>query len=666
MVGLVETRLPAADGPACAEEAQEIYQEAIALMGRLAADDVAPRAADLDRQGLRFEAGRVVAPAGFDAIFQQLGELGMHGLCVPRSLGGMNCPTLVYFLTSELLARADVSVMTHNGFHGAIATAMLLFSTTEGSAIYHPETGQVEGSRFDHEIGEIVRGEAWGCMDITEPNAGSDMAALTTRADCDDAGNWSVSGQKIFITSGHGKYHFVIARSEPQGRGLAGLSLFLVPAYEDGTDGKRRIFARVERLEEKLGHHVSATCAVSFEAAPAKLVGRRGEGFKQMLMLMNNARLGVGFEALGLCESAYRLAQDYASGRQSMGKSIDKHEIIADYLDQMRTDIQVIRAMSVDGAIWEETALRLGVKLASGSVTDLKEREQMRRSQKRMALKSRRITPLVKYLAGEKAVEMSRRCLQILGGVGYTREYGAEKLLRDALVTPIYEGTSQIQALMAMKDNLQQVIRAPQAFIRRVAQNRWRCLSARDPLERRVARLQGLALAALQQLVSRTAGDKLRALTQSPMNTWAQAFRSGWDPRRDFSHALLHAERLTVMLADVAAAKSLWQQARRHPERRDVLARHLERAEPRCRFLLDEISTTGDRIVARLSEEAQGSAADGPAGKSGAATAGMGGEGVAADTALASAPGGADSSEAAQARAQLAADAATSSSSLAS
>jgi hypothetical protein len=181
------------------------------------------------------------------------------------------------------------------------------------------------------------------------------------------------------------------------------------------------------------------------------------------------------------------------------------------------------------------------------------------------------------------------------------REFAAEKLVRDALVMPIYEGTSQIQALMAVKDTLGGIIKRPQAFVRRSAQARWRALSARDGLERRVARLQQLSLSAQQHLATRTVAAKVRAVSSQPLTRWPGALRTGLDPRRDFSLALLHAERLTRVLADELVAEVLLEQAQRHPDRRIWLERHLERAEPRVRFLCDEITTTGGRLLAKLS-----------------------------------------------------------------
>ncbi len=605
LVALVEQEFKLPDGHKTLEEALTFYKEVLELVGQFSAEEIAPRAADIDRTGLQLVDGEVVPPKALKQVFDLIKGLELHGLCVPRELGGMNGPSMLYMLNSELMARADVSTMTHFSFHGGMAMAMMLYSLMEGSTEIDRATGVIKKTRWQKEIAEIVAGKAWGCMDITEPAAGSDMAALRARGEQDAGGNWFVTGEKIFITSGHGKYHFVIARTEESGDGafdgLKAMSLFLVPAYED-VGGQRVRHARVDRLEEKLGHHGSATAAIVFDRSPAQLVGKRGEGFKNMLFLMNNARLGVSFEALGLCEAAYRLAKEYAAGRPSMGKTIDRHELIADYLDEMQTDIQGIRALAVYGTWHEEMAQRLNIalehKVEKGGLEAERLKKQFRSHQRR----ARRVTPLSKYLAAEKAVEMARRGLQIHGGVGYTKEYGAEKLLRDALVMPIYEGTSQIQSLMAMKDTLGAIIKNPQAFVKRAAQARWRSVSARDPLERRVARVQTLSKSAQQFLITRTATDKLRALGGRPLNEWPREFLKNWNPKRDFAYAMLHAERLTRLLADEAICEILLEQAEKHPERRELLARYLDRAEPRARALHDEITTTGERLLAKLAE----------------------------------------------------------------
>ena len=601
-----ERGLPSDEAPANAEEAQQLYADIAQMVGKFVAEEIAPHSVQMDEEGVELVDGEPKLPAKMNEIFAQIRELDLHWLCVPRELGGMNCPLLLYFINTEVMARADVSTMAHHGFHGGMALAMLIFSIREGTTTF--EDGKITSTRFQSEIEEIGRGDAWGCMDITEPDAGSDMARLRAVGEQDEHGNWFVTGEKIFITSGHGKYHFVIARTEKAENpddpfaGLGGLSFFLVPTYEEDEQGNRKRIVKVDRIEEKMGHHGSATCALLFDRAPAQLIGKRGEGFKYMLTLMNNARLGVGFECIGLCEAAYRTAREYAQQRPSMGKTIDRHEMIADYLEEMRTDIQGLRALAMYGAVNEELGQKYQLALDIDMKMDERKRKALQHKAKRHQRASRRVTPLLKYLAAEKAVEMARRCVQIHGGNGYIREYGAEKLVRDAMVMPIYEGTSQIQSLMAMKDTLGGIMKQPQDFVRRIAQARWRSLSARNPLERRVARLQALSLDAQQYLIRRTATDKFRSLSDVPMAEWSQRFFKDWNPKRDFAFAMLHAERLTKLLADVAVCEILLEQSQAHPERAEVLGRYLRRAEPRCRFLHDEITTTGSELLAQLAE----------------------------------------------------------------
>lgn len=591
-------------------ETVETYRDMLDMLGTFAADEMAPAGVLIDRAGGHtLQGGEVRSPKAFDALFAEIKALELHRMCLPTELGGMNCPLLLYFLTGEMFARADVSTMAHFSFHGGMAMAMLIFSIKEGTTEIDFDKREIVRTRFAAEIEEIASGSAWGAMDITEPDAGSDMAALRSVGEQDADGNWFVTGQKIFITSGHGKYHFVIARTEKPGAeddpfaGLGGLSFFLVPAWEDLPDGSRRRLATLDRVEHKLGHHGSVTASITFDRTPAHLVGQRGEGFKYMLLLMNNARLGVGFESIGLCEAAYRMAKAYAAERPSMGKTIDKHEMIADALDQMDVEIRGLRALAVQSAVHEEMSQKLQLLLDNAPAdADLGERDR-KATERELAMHKRRaraMTPLLKYLAAETAVAHARMAMQIHGGNGYMTEYGAEKLLRDALVMPIYEGTSQIQSLMAMKDNLMAVMKDPQRFLRRLAAARWRSLSARDPLARGVARLEHASLSTIQLLIRRTAADKLRSLGEVPVSAWSERFFKDWNPKKDFAFAMLHAERLTRMLADAAIAELLLEQAERFPERAEILARFLERAEPRSRHLADVIASSGGRLLAQL------------------------------------------------------------------
>ena len=244
------------DGFRDAQQAKAFYRDVVSAVGAFAADEVAPHAAEIDRQGVHFQNGEATFPPRLHSIFAKMSELDLFGSTLPRELGGTNAPLLLYFANGELLARADVSVMSHYGFHGGIAMAMLALSMLEGSTEIDPATGQVIRTRWPAEIAEIASGRAWGSMDITEPDAGSDMAALRTMATRGADGQWRLKGQKIFITSGHGKYHFVIARSAnddgaPAGEtgSLKALSMFLVRAYQVKKDTTRHL----ETLPEPVG-----------------------------------------------------------------------------------------------------------------------------------------------------------------------------------------------------------------------------------------------------------------------------------------------------------------------------------------------------------------------------------------------------------------------------
>lgn len=597
LVDLTEYMHKAPDAFPTTQEALEFYRSVLEMVGNFVAEEVAPYAEEIDREHPILKNGEVVFPGRLNAIIEHVKGLELHGMSLPREFGGMNCPYLLVLLCTELFARGDVSVAAHIGFHGGMGLAALAFSAFEGTTEFNEDAGRIVRTRFEEMVSEVIKGEAWGSMDITESGAGSDMAALSTRGKQDANGNWFLTGNKIFITSGHAKWHFVIARTEELKAGdafagLQGLSMFLVKAYEDNGAGERTHYAWFDKLEEKLGHHGSATVAVRFDKTPAQLIGKRGEGFRMMLLLMNNARLGVGFESLGVCEAAYRKARDYAAERPSMGKMIDRHEMIADYFDEMRTDIQALRALCVTGAVHEEMGQKMRLLLNLMPPKDNEVRNENERAMRFHLGKSRDLTPLIKYFGAEKAVEITQRCIQIHGGYGYINEYGVEKLLRDAMVLPIYEGTSQIQALMAMKDNLLGILKNPKAFMTDTVRAWVQSVFAPERLARRVARLKRRKNLVLRYLLVRLA---VRKLASGP-----KALLGQWDPKKDFALAMLHAERLIRILTDVAVCEVLLNQAKRFPERREVLERYLERAESRCRSMHYEITHTGNRVLSAL------------------------------------------------------------------
>ncbi len=249
----------------------------------------------------------------------------------------------------------------------------------------------------------------------------------------------------------------------------------------------------------------------------------------------------------------------------------------------------------------EELAQKLRIEQRFLPTEDPEEAAAIDRKIKKHKWVAREATPLLKYYAAERAVHMARMNMQIHGGAGYTTDYGAEKLLRDALVMPVYEGTSQIQALMAMKDALLGVVKNPQRFLTRSARDKWEALSTREPRLRRVAKLRVIRNRTVRFLLQRLASAKLGELRQRPFTEWTSAMKD-FDPKRDFALAMLHAERLLRILTDVKIAEVLLEQTQRFPERGELLDRWLERAEPRCRYYEDEIQTTGLRLLTSIAD----------------------------------------------------------------
>ncbi|MCP4498871.1 MAG: hypothetical protein GY822_02755 [Deltaproteobacteria bacterium] len=605
LVDLTERLSKDDDALQSGEEGAEFFEQMLESLGEYVAHEIAPHRAELDEQHPELKDGEVKDPARMASIMKGLREMGAFGLSLPRNVGGMNAPLVLSCVFYEMLSRADVSVMSHFGFHAGIAQALSLYSLEEGSATIENE--RVTGTRWQDACEKMAAGEEWGAMVLTEPGAGSDLAQIRAKAVLGDDDIWRITGQKIFITSGHGHHHIVIARSEPDDThpGLKGLSLFYVASHIE-KDGKKVRNVEVGGLEHKMGQHSVVAATLNYDESEAELIGTRGHGFRGMLLLMNNARIAVGFEAIGVMETAYRQSSTFAEERISMGKPIAQHEMIADYLDEMDITIRGLRAMSFESAYQEEVATRIKTLLKVELPKDDAERRKREKEAALHKRKARRLTPLIKYLAGEESVRFARMNMQILGGIGYTVEYGAEKLLRDSLVIPVYEGTSQIQALMALKDNLQAVLRNPGKSFSMLTANKIEAVRAKDELDRDLAKLRGFANSAMQTILTRIAADKLGDLGGIPVLDWKKRVLSKWDPAVDFGFGLLHAERLCKLLTWEAIAEILVRQAHdvkgteHEIERRDIASRWLDRFLPRAEGVIIEIEATNEGLLKRL------------------------------------------------------------------
>jgi alkylation response protein AidB-like acyl-CoA dehydrogenase len=383
------------------------------------------------------EDGGATSPPHIRRAYDQLAEAGLVSLSVSEQYGGYGLPAILNGIFLEMISRADTSLMMVVGLQTGAANDIEKYGSEEVKKKWLP--------RF-------ASGEVEGCMDLTEPQAGSDLGAIAARATELEGGEVQIDGQKIFISNGGAEVHLVLARdheSFDQSKGTTnGLSLVLVPRHRD--DGSSN-GVRVSRLERKLGIHGSATCEVVFEGAVGVRLGEKGKGFRAMLDLMNNARLGVASQALGLCDAALWDAVSYAHQRQQFGRPVSEQPLVLTMLAKMAVNTEGVRALLyrtyglVDSVAAGEAALR------RGELSD-SEAKQLQKDIERDNTRVRLLTPLCKYFATEVCSDLTRDAMQVFGGVGFTMDSDVGKLHADSLITTIYEGTSEIQASFALRE----------------------------------------------------------------------------------------------------------------------------------------------------------------------------------------------------------------------
>ncbi len=409
-------------------DAVDNYRRILEITGDLAGRIIAPRAATIDAEGNRLnEDGTVrLHPLVADNI-RRLAQADLMGFTLPRRYEGLNCPNLVYSMAIEIVSRADASLMNIFGLQG-IAETIHAFADEDLKQEYLP--------RF-------ARGEVTGAMVLTEPDAGSDLQAVRLRAIQDPDGRWYLRGVKRFITNGCGEVLLTLARSEPDIADGRGLSLFL---------SERGPRIRVRHLEHKLGIHGSPTCELVYDDAPARLIGQRQRGLITYVMaLMNGARVGIAAQSLGIAEAAYRLAREYAHARKQFGGPIERLPAVAEMITDMRVQIEAARALTYETSRICDLENNNNWVLESAppvNPDELKVRKELARTLKRL---NGLLTPMSKYYASEMCVRVADTALQVLGGSGYMTDYPAERYLRDARITTIYEGTSQLQIVAAVR-----------------------------------------------------------------------------------------------------------------------------------------------------------------------------------------------------------------------
>jgi alkylation response protein AidB-like acyl-CoA dehydrogenase len=401
------------------------------------AEDIEEGAREHWHEEVKLDNGRVVVPPHIAAGYERMKGAGLLCLTLSPEYGGYGLPVLVNCCYLEMVSRADPSLMTIIGLQAGVALDIEKYGTPELKERYLP--------RF-------ASGELQGSMDLTEPQAGSDLGGIVTRV-TEENGRWFIDGEKIFITNGGAPIHLVLARDAAtyeQSRGTTnGLSLMLCPrTLPDGkTNG-----VRVARVETKMGIHGSPTCVVEFERAEAFLLGKRGQGFRAMLDLMNNARLGVAAQALGVAEGAYRAAREYARQRFQFGAPIIEQPLVKSTLTLMAINIQAARALLYRTCALIDMTEALRLHLASERGQRDPDRPALQEEWERNTQLIRFFTPLCKYYATEISNHVTRQGIQLHGGIGYMAECVAGHYHSDSIITTIYEGTSEIQASFALKE----------------------------------------------------------------------------------------------------------------------------------------------------------------------------------------------------------------------
>ena len=404
---------------------------ALTEAGRFCADVLQPLNGPGDREGCRIENGQVITPTGFPAAYRAFAEAGWASLSGDPAFGGQGLPRVVQILLDEMVAAANMAFGLFPGLTRGAVEALGRHADANLKAAYLPK---------------MVSGEWTGAMALTEAHAGTDLGLLTTRAVPARDGAYSITGSKIFISSGDQDFggniiHLVLARLPDAPPGVKGISLFLVPKYLPDAAGElgARNGMSASRLEHKMGIHAQPTCAMDYEGATGWLVGEPHRGLNAMFTMMNAERLFVGIQGLGLAAAAYQGAAAYAKERQQ-GRAADgttgptpilAHPDVRKMLLTIRAFVEGGRAL----AVW--TALQMDIADRHPDPAVRQEAEGF------VAL----LTPVIKAALTDLGFESTVLGQQVFGGHGYIREWGMEQFVRDARITQIYEGTNGIQAL---------------------------------------------------------------------------------------------------------------------------------------------------------------------------------------------------------------------------
>ena len=411
------------DAPQDYEDALDNYDKVMEIVGEISGEVLAANAESVDHEGPKVVNNEVVYARGTQQNHEALRDAGLYGMSLPRKYNGLNFPYIPYVMAAEVVSRADAGFANIWGLQDCAET------------IYEFASDEIK----DEFLPRINAG-ATCSMDLTEPDAGSDLQSVRLKATYDEEAKcWRLNGVKRFITNGDADIKLVLARSEEGTTDGRGLSYFVYDRKDNAVT--------VRRIENKLGIKGSPTAELVFNNAPAKLVGDRKLGLiKYVMSLMNGARLGVGAQSVGLAEAAYREAYQYAQEREQFGKAIINFPQVYEMLANMRAKTDAIRTLLYETARFVDIYKSYEAIGRERSLT-AEERADLKYNQRNADI----FTPMLKLFSSEYANLIAYDCIQVHGGSGFMKEYTCERLYRDARILTIYEGTSQLQVVAAIR-----------------------------------------------------------------------------------------------------------------------------------------------------------------------------------------------------------------------
>lgn len=410
------------DAPVNFEDAIENYKKILEITGDITANIIEPNSESVDLEGPHLESGRMLYASKTLENIEATRQAGLWGVSMPRRYGGLNLPITVFSMLSEMVATADSGFQNIWSLQSCIDT-LYEFGSEEQKQKYIPR---------------VSAGETMS-MDLTEPDAGSDLQRVMLKATQDEDGTWRLNGVKRFITNGDSDIHLVLARSEAGTRDGRGLSMFIYDKRDGGVS--------VRHIENKLGIHGSPTCELVYKNAKAELCGSPRMGLiKYVMSLMNGARLGIAAQSVGLAQEAYAQAVDYAKARAQFGKKIATFPAVYDMLSRMKAKLDASRAILYQTSRYVDIYKTLEDISRERKLTP-EERTEMK-TYSRLA---DALTPLSKGMASEYANQNAYDCISVHGGSGFIMEYKCQRLYRDARIFSIYEGTTQLQVVAAIR-----------------------------------------------------------------------------------------------------------------------------------------------------------------------------------------------------------------------